>query len=112
MASDNTLELVGQIDEFMKLHEFMTDDDLDEAMAMVVKLISKPEVPSVLAVPLIVKLQAMAAKFSLMATIYTTIKKGPPGSPSAQKKNVYYTAADSINKIVDALKYSAKYNMV
>jgi hypothetical protein len=112
MASDNTLELVGRIDEFMQLHEFMNDDDLDEAMSMVIKLISKPEVPSVLAVPLIVKLQAIAAKFSLMATIYTTIQKGPSGSPNAMKKNVYYTAADAINKIVDALKYSAKYNMV
>lgn len=112
MANDNTLALVGQIDEFMNLHEFMKDDDLDEAMSMVVKLISKPEVPSVLAVPLIVKLQAMSAKFSLMATIYTTIQKGQSGTPNFYKKNVYYTAAEAINKIVDALKYSAKYNMV
>jgi len=112
MASDNTLELIGKVDEFMDLHYFMKDDELDEALSMVVKLIMKPEVPSAMAIPLIVKLQAIAAKLSLMATIYTTIHKGPSGSEAAQKKNVYYTAADSLNKVVDALKYSAKYNMV
>ena len=110
--AESTLELVGKIDEFMSLHEFMSDDELDEALAMVVKLIARPEVPSAAAVPLIVKLQAIAAKLSIMATIYTTIHKGPSGSQNAQKKAVYYTAADSLNKIVDALKYSAKYNMV
>jgi len=112
MARDDTLSLVSQIDDFMELHEFMEDDDLDKALSLMVKLTTKPEVPSVKAVPLIVQLQAYAAKFSMMASIYTTIKKGPPGSENAKKKNVYYTAANAIDKLVDALKYSAKYNMV
>jgi hypothetical protein len=111
MAED-TLSLINEIDEFMTLHDFMDDPDLDEALSIVVKLIMKPEIPSVKAVPLIVKLQAYATKFSMMASIYTTVKKGPAGSDNAKKKNVYYTAANTIDKLVDALKYSAKYNMV
>jgi hypothetical protein len=111
MAED-TLSLINEIDEFMALHEFMNDPDLDAAMSIVVKLIMKPEVPSVKAVPLIVKLQAYASKFSMMASIYTTVKKGAPGSENAKKKNVYYSAANTMDKLVDALKYSAKYNMV
>jgi hypothetical protein len=112
MANESTIDLINQIDEFTELHDFMNDDDLDEAMGIIVKLIMKPEVPSTVAVPMIVKLSAIAAKLSIMATIYTTTMKGPAGSDNAKKKAVYYTAADSLNKIVDALKYAAKYNMV
>lgn len=111
MASD-TLSLINTIDEFRELHEFMDDPDLDDALSLVVKLLSKPDVPSVKAVPLIVRLQAYAVKFSMMASIYTTIKKGAPGSENAKKKNVYYTTANALDKLVDALKYSAKYNMI
>jgi len=112
MANESTIDLINKIDEFTQLHEFMQDDDLDDALAMIVKLIVKPEVPSTVAVPMIVKLSAIAAKLSIMATIYTTTQKGPAGSDNAKKKNVYYTSADALNKIVDALKYAAKYNMI
>jgi hypothetical protein len=112
MAREDTLSLVSSIDEFMELHDFMSDPDLDEALSIVVKLMANPEVPSVKAVPLIVRLQAIAAKLSIQAAIYTTIKKGPSGSPNMHKKNVYYSTAEALNKIVDALKYSARYNMV
>jgi hypothetical protein len=63
------------------------------------------------AVALIGKLQAMSAKFAVLATYYTTIAKGPSGSVNNTKKNVYYTMKDSIDKMVDALKYVAKYNL-
>jgi len=90
----------------------MQDEDLDDALAAVVKLITNPAVPSAHAVALIVRLQAIAAKMSMMATVYTTLKKGPAGSDNAHKKNIYYTTAEVLNKLVDALKYTAKYNMV
>lgn len=109
MAREDTLGLISQVDGFMELHDFMDDPELDEAMGLVVKLITKPEVPSAKAVPLIVELSAIAAKLSLQAAIYTTIKKGSPGTQNYYKKNIYYSAAEAINKIVDALKYSAKY---
>jgi hypothetical protein len=89
----------------------MADPELDEALALIVKIMMKPDIPSVQAVALIGKLQAMSAKFAILATYYTTIAKGPSGSTNNTKKNVYYTMKESIDKIVDALKYLARYNL-
>jgi len=62
MAEDkNTLELISSITEFNDLHEYMKDDQLDKALAIV-------------------------------------------------KKNIYYSAKESIDKLVDALKYVVRYN--
>jgi hypothetical protein len=108
---ESTLEYINQVTEFNDIHEFMKDEDLDEAMALIVKIMMKPDIPSVQAVALIGKLQAMSAKFGILATYYTTIAKGPSGSVNNTKKNVYYTMKDSIDKMVDALKYVARYNL-
>lgn len=108
---ESTLEFISQITEFNDLHEYMNDPELDEAMALIVKIMVKPDIPSVQAVALIGKLQAMSAKFAILATYYTTIAKGPSGSVNNTKKNVYYTMKESIDKIVDALKYLARYNL-
>ena len=89
----------------------MNDADLDEAMALIVKIMMKPDIPSVQAVALIGKLQAMSAKFAVLATYYTTVGKGPTGSINNTKKNVYYTMKDSLDKLVDSLKYVARYNL-
>jgi len=88
------------------MKEFMNDPDLDYALDLIIKLIAKPDVPATKAPDLIVKMQALSAKFALMARYYTTFEKG---GENAKKKNVYFTAEDAINKIVDALKYSARY---
>ena len=108
---ESTLEFISQVTEFNDLHEFMNDPELDEALALIVKIMMKPDIPSVQAVALIGKIQAMSAKFAVLATYYTTIAKGPSGSVNNTKKNVYYTMKESIDKIVDALKYLARYNL-
>lgn len=108
---ESTLEYINQVTEFNDIHEFMDDSDLDEAMAVLVKIIMKPDIPSTQAIYLINKLQAMSAKFGLLATYYTTVAKGPSGSINNTKKNVYYTMKDSLDKMVDALKYVARYNI-
>lgn len=108
---ESTLEFISQVTEFNDLHEYMNDPELDEALALIVKIMMKPDIPSVQAVALIGKLQAMSAKFAVLATYYTTIAKGPSGSVNNTKKNVYYTMKESIDKIVDALKYLARYNL-
>jgi hypothetical protein len=108
---ESTLDYINQVTEFNDIHEFMNDPELDEAMAIIVKIMMKPDIPSVQAVALIGKLQAMSAKFAILATYYTTIAKGPSGSVNNTKKNVYYTMKESIDKIVDALKYLARYNL-
>jgi hypothetical protein len=108
---ESTLEYINQVTEFNDIHEFMNDSDLDEAMAILVKIMMKPDIPSTQAIYLINKLQAMSAKFGLLATYYTTVAKGPSGSINNTKKNVYYTMKDSLDKMVDALKYVARYNI-
>ena len=105
---ESTLDYISQVTEFNDIHEFMKDKDLDEAMAIVVKIMMKPDIPSVQAVVLISKLQAMSAKFGMLATWYTTVEKGPSGSINNTKKHVYYSMRDSLDKLVDSLKYIAR----
>ncbi len=108
--SKNTLELISDITEFNDLHEFMKDEHLDKALAIVVKLLMNPDVPSSKAPHLIMELQAMSTKFAVMASVYSTIMKDKAGTENNNKKNVYYSVKESIDKLVDALKYVVRYH--
>lgn len=110
--TDNSLELISTIREFNDTHEFMSDEQLDRALGIVVKLIVKQgEIPAIKAVPLIVELQALSTAFAIKSAQYATFDSGQARSEKAHKKNVYYTAKEAINKLVDALKISAKYGL-
>jgi hypothetical protein len=100
------IDLISEITEFNDMKEFMGDPDLDYALDLIIKLIAKPDVPSSKAPDLIIKMQALSAKFAMLSRFYTTFEKG---GENAKKKNVYYTAEEAINRLVDALKYSARY---
>ena len=102
----NVFEQVGFVTEFNDLSQNMQDPDLDEALSLVIKLIAKPDVPSAKAPELIVKLQALSAKFAMLKRYYMSFEKGPQAS---MKKNTYASAADAIDKVVDSLKYIARY---
>jgi len=106
----NTLELISNITEFNDLHDFMKDEHLDKALSIVVKLLMNPDVPSAKAPMLIMELQAMSTKFAVMSSVYSTIAKDKAGTPNNNKKNVYYSVKESIDKLVDALKYVVRYN--
>lgn len=108
MSENNILEQISDITEFNDLSEFMNDKDLDKALELIIKLISKPDVPPSAAPALIVKLQAISAKLAVQARYYTTFEKGGENS---KKKNTYYTASEAIDKLVDALKYAARYGI-
>ena len=111
MADDkNTLELISDITEFNDLHEFMKDEHLDRTLAIVVKLLMNPDVPSAKAPLLIIELQAMSTKFAVLASVYSTIAKDKAGTANNNKKNIYYSVKESIDKLVDALKYVVRYN--
>ena len=111
MAEDrNTLELISSITEFNDLHEYMKDDQLDRSLAIVVKLLMNPDVPAAKAPHLIIELQAMSTKFAMRASVYSTIAKDKAGTVNNNKKNIYYSAKESIDKLVDALKYVVRYN--
>jgi hypothetical protein len=106
MTDKSTIEIINELTEFNDIKEFMNDKDLDYALDLIIKLIAKPDVPATKAPDLIVKMQALAAKFAMLSRFYTTFEKG---GENAKKKNVYYTAEEAVNKLVDALKYSARY---
>jgi len=92
-----TIEKVNGLSE---IADFMEDEELSAALTMVAKLIVKPDIPLNVATVEIVRLQAIAAKMSFKATWMTNVDKG-----DRAKKNIYYTAADSIKDLVSALKY-------
>lgn len=103
---ETILESVSKVTEFNDMKEFMNDAELDEALELIIKLVMKPDVPAGKAPELIVRLQALSAKFAVLARYYTTFEKG---GDSAKKKNVYYTVTEAIDKLVDALKYVARF---
>ena len=88
MIDKPVIEVINELTEFNDMKEFMNDKDLDYALDLMIKLIAKPDVPSSKAPDLIVKMQALSAKFSMLARFYTTFEKG---GENAKKKNVYYT---------------------
>ena len=106
----STLELISEITEFNDIHEHMKDDQLDRALAVVIKLIMNPDVPSAKAPTLIIELQAISSKMAILASYYATIGKDKTGTLNNNKKNIYYSAKEAIDRLVDALKYSARYS--
>lgn len=98
-----TIELVNEVAEFSDISEIMNDDQLTDALGIIVKLMMTPDVPPQKAVGLIVQLEAYAAKFKMLASYYTNVKKD-----DRAKKNLYYSANEAVQRLVDSLKYSAK----
>lgn len=92
-----TLEMVNGLAE---IADFMDDEELTSALTFIAKLIFKPDIPIQVATLEVVRLQAIAAKMAFKATWMTNVDKG-----DRAKKNIYYTAAESINDLVAALKY-------
>jgi len=91
---------LDQVNGLAEIADFMQDEELTAALVMVAKLIIKPDIPFQVAVVEIVRLQAIAAKMSFRATWMVNVEKG-----DRAKKNIYFTAAESINSLVAALKY-------
>jgi hypothetical protein len=85
----------------------MQDEQLDRALHLVVKILfEKGRIPLDKAPAIIAELQALSAVFALKATYYATI--GKSGSEETKKKNIYFTAKESIGKLCDAMKYLSK----
>lgn len=99
---------VSQIDEILKINEFLDEKFVDQALNDLVKLAVKPDLPVATVRILIVKLQAISGTCALRATYYTAMAKGRSGSDEYIKKNLYYSLADVFDKIVAALKYLAR----
>jgi hypothetical protein len=98
--SENGQSTLQMINGLSEIATYMEDEELTTALTMIAKLIIKPDIPPQVASLEIVRLQAIAAKMSFRATWMTNVDK-----TDRSKKNIYYTAAESINDLVSALKY-------
>jgi hypothetical protein len=97
MSEQTTIEMVNGLSE---IAEYMQDEELTQALTFIAKIIIKPDIPLNVATVEIVRLQAIAAKMAFKATWMANVDKN-----DRAKKNIYYTAAESINNLVSALKY-------
>jgi predicted S18 family serine protease len=98
MQNENTT--IDMVNGLAEIADYMEDEELTIALTMIAKLIVKPDIPINVAHVEIVRLQAIAAKMAFKATWMANVDKSDRG-----KKNLYYTAAESINNLVSALKY-------
>jgi hypothetical protein len=100
MSDTSTIE---QINDLYKISEYMDDDQLTKSLEFIAQLIFKPDIPLSVASVEIVRMQAIAAKLSLQASWLTNVDKS-----DRAKKNLYYTAAAELDKVVASLKYLVK----
>jgi len=98
MQTENTT--IDMVNGLAEIAEYMQDEELTQALTFIAKIIIKPDIPTQVATIEIVRLQAIAAKMAFKATWMANVDKSDRG-----KKNLYYTAAESINNLVSALKY-------
>jgi len=89
-----------QVNGLVEIADYMNDEELTQALTFIAKVIIKPDIPLNVATIEIVRLQAIAAKMAFKATWMANVDK-----TDRSKKNLYYTAAESINSLVSALKY-------
>ncbi len=92
-----TIDMVNGLAE---IADYMKDEELTQALTFIAKVIIKPDIPLNVVTIEIVRLQAIAAKMAFRATWMANVDK-----TDRSRKNLYYTAAESINSLVSALKY-------
>lgn len=100
---NNTIDLLNSVNDFADLADFMNDEEFTQMLTMIAKMIAKPDIPPASAAKLIVQLQVYSTKFAMLAAYYANVKK-----EDRQKKNVYYSAREALDKLCDALKYVAR----
>ena len=96
----NESTTIDMVNGLAEIADYMQDEELTTALTFIAKIIIKPDIPLNVATVEIVRFQAIAAKMAFKATWMANVDKSDRG-----KKNLYYTAAESINNLVSALKY-------
>lgn len=103
ISHDAAIDIIDDVEHFMEIHEVMGDEDVTAVLAYVTKMIAKPDIGMLKAPAAVVQLEALATKFGILATYYTSFEKGQPA-----KKNMYYTLRDKTKDLADAVKYLAR----
>ena len=94
---------LDQVNGLYEIAEYMNDEELTQALEFIAKVILKPDIPIQVATVELVRLQAIAAKMAMKATWMANVDKS-----DRAKKNIYYTAAEQIDKVCSSLKYLTK----
>jgi len=118
MSNDHAQELEGRtltgvsavsaIQDFIDLHEVVEDNDLQEAIDIAMKCISKPDIPVAYARQAMVKMQGYAFQFKMQGLVYMQIHKGNAATKENIKKNAYFYASEQAHELAQTLKYLVK----
>lgn len=100
MSEQTTAEMLNETAELLEVANYLDDPQVTEALELIVKLMASPDVPPQKAGPLIVKVEAMASKFKMMAAYNTHINK-----TDRARKNLLYSLSESMERIAGGLKY-------
>lgn len=103
MTEQTTAEILNDVAGFAEVAGYMDDPEFTKALEMIVKVMANPDIPPHKARSLIVWCDALAAKFSMLASYYAHIKRD-----DRAKKNMYFTGKDVMQRMSDALKYIFK----
>jgi hypothetical protein len=95
-----TLEAIKELKD---LNEYINDEDLETALNILLKLITKPDLPHQILGPTIVQMQAISGKLKIMAAVETHLYK-----KDRARKNLLYSLSEVIDSNVNALKYLVK----
>lgn len=100
---DNDIEeYLNSSEQLLAIGDFLEDEHARYALGLIRKLVQKPDVPTGAAQQTIVQLQSIAAQSKMFAKYYQTI--GKSAKDSAHHKNLYYSLAEELDKLVMALK--------
>lgn len=102
MNKEEVEDYLNSSEKMLAVGNFLDDEHAKYALGMIRKLIQKPDIPSEVAHPTIIQLQSIAAQSKMLAKYYMTIGKSEPDS--AHHKNLYFSLAEELDKLVMALK--------
>jgi hypothetical protein len=104
MSEDQSVfEYISTVTEINDMSSIMQDKKLDEALELIIKLTVKPDVPAAVIGRTVVQARALAAELKLKAKYYMIWEKD-----ERDKKNLYFTVAEELSGLADALKYLAR----
>lgn len=106
MEREEIIELVSTVTELNDASEFLSDEDIDLALATVIRLIAKPSLPPNVAAPLVVQTQALSSKFAMQAK--NIILFGDSREDTKKRKNAFFNVSAELEKVSNALKYLVK----
>jgi hypothetical protein len=107
-AEKTILEYISEVDELLEVSKFMQNDRVDEALSIVMKVITQPDIPQGIVAPTIVKLQGISSMCAIQASYYKNLNPGKVGTEEYKLKNLYFSLHEALNELTNALKYLCK----